>query len=263
MPLPTFTAKTDGVDIVHAVDVNELQNEVAPTAAAALAVRYSTTATSTAITLTDASMPVQSVLSTANGTIALPAVSTANHGFYVVNRSTANTITVNNSAAAFVAYIRPNSAGILFPDSTAGWYGVSMPKLSTSTSPVSALLEDGTFHDLSALYAPKIASPEVIGGVNAFDVFCNLAVISSTHADGVLMFGSIKSTIPTVTFASSSLFKVQDASGTGLVVTSITASVITKGRCEIDVFVSTGLVAGNASLLYANNSTLATITVTG
>ena len=145
MPLPTFTAKTDNVDIIHAVDVTELQNEVAPMASASPVVRYSTVSTSTAITLTDASFPIQSLLTTGSGTIALPAVSTANHAYYLVNRSTANTVTVNNAAAAFVAYLRPSSVALMFPDSTAGWYGLSLPKFSTSTSPVNFLREDGTF----------------------------------------------------------------------------------------------------------------------
>lgn len=145
MPLPTFTAKVDGVDTVHAVDVNELQNEVAPTAAAALAVRYSTAYSSTAtVTLTDASFPLQSISPSAARTVTLPAVSTANHGYYVVNRSTSYDITVNNAGAAFVGYVRSASAGIFLPDSTASWYGLSLPKFSTSTSPTTFLRSDGT-----------------------------------------------------------------------------------------------------------------------
>lgn len=152
MPLPTFTAKTDGVDVIHAVDVNELQNEVSPTAAAALAVRYSTAHTSTATVLTDASFPLQSINPGAAATVDLPAVSTANHGYYVVNRSTSNTLTVKYGIA-FVAYVRPSGAGVFFPDSTAGWYGLSLPRFSSSTSPQNVLREDGTLVNLSTIMA--------------------------------------------------------------------------------------------------------------
>jgi len=148
MPLPTFADKTDGVDIVYAADVNNLQDETAPTAAGSATVRYSTAFTSTAnITLGDTSMPVQSVAFDASRDVTLPAVSTANHPFYIYNRagSTSGFVaTVKNAAAAVVAYVRPQSAGVFFPDSTTNWFGITAPSFkiglttfgtsSTSTS---------------------------------------------------------------------------------------------------------------------------------
>lgn len=126
MPLPTFTSKTDNVDIIHAADVNNLQNEVAPMASAALVVRYSTAYTSTGnITLTDTSMPIHSFILDAARTFTLPAVSTANHAYCLVNRSpstsTALIATILTSGGSTVTTISPQTTKLIIPDSTLSW----------------------------------------------------------------------------------------------------------------------------------------------
>lgn len=122
MPLPTFTTKTDNVDIIYAADVNELQNEVAPTAAASAHARYSTSYTSTTnVTLSDTSMPLQSINFSSASNLTLPAVSTDNHPFYFVNRSTASIISILASGGSTLDKVQPGAMAFIVPDSTAGY----------------------------------------------------------------------------------------------------------------------------------------------
>lgn len=129
MPFPTFTDKIDNVDIIHAADVNNLQNEVGPMASAALVVRYSTAYTSTGnITLTDASMPIHSFILDAARTFTLPAASTANHVYCLVNRSpstsTALIATILTLGGSTVTTISPQTTKLIIPDSTASWQAI-------------------------------------------------------------------------------------------------------------------------------------------
>ncbi len=141
MPLPTFTNKTDLADIIYAADVNDLQNEVAPTASASANVRYSTSYTSTGnVVLTDASMPVQSINFSSNSSITLPAISTANHPFYLVNRSTASIVSVIFSGST-LSTINPGYMATLYSDSTASW---KINSVAAATTTVAGIVELAT-----------------------------------------------------------------------------------------------------------------------
>jgi len=144
MPLPTFTSRADNADIIHAEDVNELQREVAPIAAATLATRYSQVSTSTAITLTDSSYPLQSISSTASGLVTLPAYSTANHAFYIVNRSSSFPIDVKTAAAALVVSVGPATAATIYPDSVSGWMAGNGYTPPTTTAANDVQVGDGS-----------------------------------------------------------------------------------------------------------------------
>jgi len=55
-------------------------------------------------------------------------------------------------------------------------------------------------------------------------------------------------------------FGLQSATATGLTVTALAFGAITPRSCDLDATVGSGLVAGNATLLYAANS-LASIAI--
>jgi hypothetical protein len=180
MPLPTFTPRADNADIIHAEDVNELQREVAPIAAATLAVRYSQVSTSTAITLTDSSYPLQSILSTATGLVTLPAYSTANHAFFVVNRSTSFSVDVKNSSAALVVSVPPITATTIYPDSVSGWKAGIFPPATTAANDVQ--IGDGA----GAWIKKTLAEFSTIIQTSLDSVYLKLSNMSAANAASVI-----------------------------------------------------------------------------
>lgn len=201
MPLPTFTNKTDLVDIIYAADVNNLQNEVAPTAAGSATARYSTSYTSTDnVTLTDASMPVQSINFSSNSSITLPAISTANHPFYIANRSTSSIAAIIFSGSTLNS-IPAGYMGVVYSDSTAGWKVITNKPYFPASSPGGRLtLTSGTpvtTSDVTAstnvYYTPFINNNIVLWTGVVWDNF--------TFSEITLALGTVTSGLPYDIFA--------------------------------------------------------------
>jgi len=87
----------------------------------------------------------------------------------------------------------------------------------------------------------------------------NLANIASTRTYGAFWFGNEMRASPTASFSSANLFTTRNNSGSGLTVTSISASNLTTYSCELDVSVASGLNAGDSSSLGMTTSTSALI----
>lgn len=109
----------------------------------------------------------------------------------------------------------------------------------------------------------SMPSPEILGGDTVYERFCMLQAYSTTNANGVLLFSSRKLTIPTVICSAANTFGILSATFVVIPVTAISISDISRSRCSVDVTVAGGLVAGNASVLFANNTLTASITITG
>lgn len=76
------------------------------------------------VTLTDADLPVQSFSPTAARDLTLPAVASANHGFYVINRSGTYAITVKNASSSTVYSLTAGTSVFLISDGANNWYAI-------------------------------------------------------------------------------------------------------------------------------------------
>lgn len=74
------------------------------------------------VTLTDSDFPIQSFSPTAARDLALPAIATTNHAFYITNRSSTYEITVKNASSSVITVISPETSCILYSDGFNGWY---------------------------------------------------------------------------------------------------------------------------------------------
>ena len=85
------------------------------------------------------------------------------------------------------------------------------------------------------------------------------AVISSTAADVTMPFRTKKRAAPTVTYSAANTFALINANGTNNTVTSISTGRADVNAIVMSVAVASGLVAGNATRLMANNTANPTI----
>lgn len=122
----SFGADVVNGDYVLAAHVNDLRAEIVAAETAltqalpmAAAGSVNTETLSANKTLVDADKAVQSLTSSAARDITLPAVGTANHGYYIVNRSS-YTFTIKNSSGGTVGSVTTGATGICISDG-AGW----------------------------------------------------------------------------------------------------------------------------------------------
>lgn len=95
-----------------------------------------------------------------------------------------------------------------------------------------------------------------LGGEATYQEFATAAVVAITTADAVITFPVTMRVAPTVTFtATASQFAARNATGTEQAANGMLASRPTTGSFLWRVTVASGLVAGNASTICANNST--------
>lgn len=100
-----------------------------------------------------------------------------------------------------------------------------------------------------------------IGGEQAYTTFCVGQAYSTTASNsGMVFFPVSMRSAPTLSYAGSlSNYLVQNASGTGITPISITiaSNETTTRLCNVRANVSSGLAAGNATVIYANNTSAA------
>lgn len=151
--LDTFSARTDNVDDVMSTDVNQLQeavlavetelgaNVAGPSTDLAFRLSLSlfeagnsyTLTMTTDRTLTDTDAPLQFLDPDGSArTVTLPAISTDNHAYMIVNTGDGGeTITVKDAGAATVTSITNNSGGFIASDGNA-WRPVSSGTLTAA-----------------------------------------------------------------------------------------------------------------------------------
>lgn len=102
---------------------------------------------------------------------------------------------------------------------------------------------------------------EVWGGLDATERVAMAQAWSTTRSNGVLQFRAIKAVTPSVTKSAAGDFVTADAAAVGKTITVLSFTEITTRSCELDATVASGLVAGNASQIYAAGTTAARIIV--
>jgi hypothetical protein len=92
------------------------------------------------------------------------------------------------------------------------------------------------------------------GGLDLFESIASLQAFSTTQTLGALIFPLEMAVAPTLTVSAAADFGLFNAAGTILGCTALTAATITRRGLRIAANVASGLVAGNASILLANNT---------
>lgn len=125
MGFPSFSPRTDNVDIVSATDINPVYTEVEMIATGVPLPAYTTIQSLTDdLVLVDASLTVQSFTLDAAHNIYLPATSTDNHPFYLWNRTPSSdgfAATILLSTSDSFTTVSADSAKLIFPDGSNGW----------------------------------------------------------------------------------------------------------------------------------------------
>lgn len=99
-----------------------------------------------------------------------------------------------------------------------------------------------------------------VGGLDTNELVTMLQATSATVAKGPFRFPVEMAVAPTITVPDATKWRVTDASGAGVVLSALAASLTTRRSCFLTATVAAGLVAGNASSLFANGDTAARIT---
>lgn len=169
-------------------------------------------------------------------------------GSYHTGGSTFETLTatkvINSGATAVEIAVELNASATIYLDN--------------------AMLIIGT---VAATYVPALAADELVRCQRYYEVWGGLAFERfgagfnySTTAGVAMAAFREKYGVPSVTFTAANTFAVNDVSGASVACSAIAAANVTTRNFEMDITVASGLVAGNAIHVYANNSTSARIT---
>jgi hypothetical protein len=101
---------------------------------------------------------------------------------------------------------------------------------------------------------------QILGGDNAFEYFCIGSSASTTDASGVIPLKVTMRGTPTLTFTTASNYRVTQGT-TANTATVVQGDILTKNTINVQFTVASGLTAGNANRMIANNTTSATISI--
>jgi hypothetical protein len=101
---------------------------------------------------------------------------------------------------------------------------------------------------------------QILGGDNAFEYFCIGSSIGTTDASGVIPLKATMRGTPTLTFTTASNYRVTQGT-TANTATVVQGDILTKNTINVQFTVASGLTAGNANRMIANNTTAATISI--
>jgi hypothetical protein len=101
---------------------------------------------------------------------------------------------------------------------------------------------------------------QILGGDNAFEYFCIGSSTTTTDASGVIPLKATMRGTPTLTFTTASNYRVTQGV-TANTATVVQGDILTKNTINVQFTVASGLTAGNANRMIANNTTSATISI--
>jgi hypothetical protein len=120
------------------------------------------------------------------------------------------------------------------------------------------------FTKASGTFAGELAACQryfqILGGDNAFEYFCIGSSIGTTDASGVIPLKATMRGTPTLTFTTASNYRVTQGT-TANTATVVQGDILTKNTINVQFTVASGLTAGNANRMIANNTTAATISI--